>query len=169
MNLVLLGMMGSGKTTVGLCLSKKTSRPLLDTDAEIVKTHGEIKRIFAEHGERYFRELERGLAERLSKTDGQIIATGGGFVLEPKNAENLRKNGTLVYLRATAQTLEKRLKKDGERPLLEGEESLSEKIARLLIERGARYESLADVVVDVDGKSVEEVAEEILKKVGRKQ
>lgn len=163
MNFVLCGMMGAGKTTVAKELARVTGLRLVDTDELITAEYGKISEIFAVHGEAFFRSLERRVAALLSEADGLIISTGGGFILNEENAALMRKNGAIVYLRATRETLLSRLKKDGERPLLEGEESLEEKIDRLLKARSTAYEAASTLAVDVDGKTPEKIAIEIKK------
>ena len=162
MNYVLCGMMGAGKTTIAKSLSARTGRSWLDTDDVIAKKHGKISDIFASHGEGYFRDLETELSKSFDKQDGLIISTGGGFVLREENVRALKKNGIIIYLRARKETLVSRLKKDGERPLLEGETSIEEKVEGLLNARSSVYEKAADLVVDVDDKTPEKIAEEII-------
>ena len=156
MNFVLCGMMGSGKTALGKNIAAATGRKWLDTDDVIVQRYGAISKIFATEGEEYFRGLETQVVEELSEQDGYVISTGGGLVLREKNVELLKKNGKILFLRANAETLLKRLSGDTARPLLQGQESLEEKINRLLKERTPAYERAADVRLDVDGYSVEE-------------
>ena len=105
MNLILCGMMGSGKTTVSLALSKLLGWERLDTDERIVDRYGNITDIFEKQGEGYFRELETQICAELSQKDRLVISTGGGLVLRKENVELLKKNGVLVYLRAGIPTL----------------------------------------------------------------
>ena len=163
MNFILCGMMGSGKTLIGRELAHLTNRAWLDTDIEIEKRYGKISEIFKRHGEEYFRGLESALVEELSKKDGCVISTGGGLVLREQNVTVLKTNGKILFLRATKQTLLERLKKDKNRPLLQGEEDLGKRIESLLNERTPVYEQVADVILDVDGYSVEENANRAFK------
>lgn len=165
MNLVLCGMMGSGKTTVGKILASLLERPQLDTDDVITERHGKITDIFEQRGESYFRALETELARELSAKDDLVISTGGGFVLNTENVALLKKKGEIIFLRAKPQTLKARLENDESRPLLQGGESLSDKLSRLIAARYPIYESVANYVFDVDEKSAEEVAREILERV----
>lgn len=164
MNIVLCGMMGAGKTTVGKTLALLTERSFVDTDEFISQTHGAISDIFKNHGEGYFRELEKQTAKELSKKDGIVIATGGGFVLCQENAELLKKQGKIVYLSAEEETLYSRLATDKDRPLLQTGD-LREKIRSLILSRAPVYEKVADLVVAVDNKTAEEISKEIMERV----
>ena len=161
-NIVLIGMMGAGKTSVGESLARLTGRQLVDTDSVIEQRHGKISDIFAECGEAHFRALESVLAQKLSEQDGLIVSTGGGMLLCEKNRENLKANGVLVYLRAKAETLLSRVGEGDARPLLADAEFRAANLYRLLNERAPIYEKAADLIVDTDGKSIEETAGEIL-------
>lgn len=161
MNLVLCGMPGSGKTTVGKLLAERLGMRFVDTDGLITERYGGIPTLFSRYGEKFFRAREREAVERLRDGDRLVISTGGGLVLDEENVEILRRNGRIVYLSAEAETLLKRL--EGEpRPLLIGD--LKEEIARLLRERTPVYERIAEIVVRTDGKRAEEVAREIAEK-----
>ena len=163
MNLILCGMMGSGKTTVGIRIAEILGRSWYDTDSIIVEKHGKISDIFERFGETHFRSLETETVRSLMEKDGLIISTGGGLVLKEENNVLLRKNGKIIFLRATLETLAKRLNADGERPLLHNTaESLYERLARLIKERTPIYEKVADYIVDVDGKAPETIAREII-------
>ncbi|MBQ8320194.1 MAG: shikimate kinase [Clostridia bacterium] len=164
MNIVLCGMMGCGKTTVGLALAKKTEWRWYDTDGLIVDRYGKISDIFEYYGEPYFRSLETQIAKELSAQDGLILSTGGGMVLKAENAALLKDHGKIVFLRASKETLAQRLTLDGTRPLLQSkEEKVLDRLQRLLMERTPVYESVSDLTVDVDGKTPEAIAEEILR------
>lgn len=162
MNVILCGMMGAGKTTVGAALAKRTGRSLYDTDAVIVEKYGRISDIFSQHGEEHFRNLETQTVCALSNKDEVILSVGGGLVLHSKNVEMLKEKGKIFYLRASMESLAKRLYADKDRPLLQtGGESLEERLSRLLETRAPVYESVADFVVETDGKTPESIAEEI--------
>ena len=164
MNIVLCGMMGAGKTTVGKTLARLTGRSFVDTDDLISKTYGAISDIFKNHGEQYFRNLEKQTAKELSKKGGMIIATGGGFVICQDNANLLKGQGKIVYLSAEEETLYSRLATDKDRPLLQTGD-LREKIHSLILSRAPVYEKVADLVVAVDNKTAEEIAKEIIERV----
>ncbi len=163
MNVILCGMMGAGKTTIGIKISERTGRRWYDTDGMIVDRHGKISDIFEYYGEEYFRKIETEIVKELSGQDNLVISTGGGLVLKSENDKILQENGKIVFLRASLDTLAERLKVDGTRPLLQtSTETIRDRLARLLEERLPVYESVADYIVDVDGKTPEKIAEEII-------
>ncbi len=166
-NVVLLGMMGAGKTSVGEKLSQLTGRRLIDTDHVIERRHGKIAEIFGRFGETRFREIETALCRELSQEDGLIVSTGGGTLLCEENRELLKEKGVLVYLRANAETLASRIGGGDERPLLSGSENRAMRIKELFAVRAPVYEGAADLIVDTDGKSAQETAEEIVRLVER--
>ncbi len=165
-NIVLIGFMGVGKGTIAREIVKQSDLIALDTD-DIIESmeNRKIKTIFAEEGEEYFRELERKVAQWLQKeVKGTLVSTGGGFFKVP----NLSKIGTVVYLYAPFETIYERIlshpnaeKKLHKRPLFQE----LERAKKLYEERAPLYRKLADVVIDVSGKSAAQVAKEILKKV----
>ena len=173
-NYVLIGFMGSGKTTVGRELSRKTGWDNPDTDALIVeKTGMQITDIFAAEGENGFRERETELLKELaeSKREHIIYSCGGGIVLRKENRPLLRELGVVVYLEVSVDEVIRRIGADTSRPLLTGK-NRREKVQTILDERRAVYESCADITVHVTGKEPEEIAEEILrqtKKVHREE
>lgn len=163
MNLILCGMMGAGKTTVGVKIAERTGRNWYDTDQMIVDRHGKISDIFEYYGEEYFRRLETQIVRELADKDNLVISTGGGLVLRPENGEMLKKNGKIVFLRAALDTLVKRLKLYDDRPLLQVNSGiLAEKLAELLKERAPVYEHVADYILDVDGKGADENAARVI-------
>ena len=168
MNLILCGMMGAGKTTVGIKIAEKLGRRWYDTDEVITQQYGKISDIFEEKGEEYFRGLETQTVKLLSAKTDLVISVGGGLVLRAENVELLKQNGKIFFLRAKKQTLLARLQGDKERPLLQGEESLEDKIDRLLSTREAIYAKAADYIVDVDEKSPDKIADEILVRIAKK-
>lgn len=159
MNLILCGMMGSGKTTVGKALSKLSGKPFFDTDAVIEEEYGPITEIFSRHGEAYFRALETQTVKALADKDA-VLSTGGGLVLREENVALLKQGGKIVYLCAELSTLEERLAGDTSRPLLK-----SGNLGALLKKRAPIYESVADFTVNVDNKTPEKIAEEIIEKL----
>lgn len=163
MNIVLVGMMGSGKSTVGKLLAEQMGIPLIDTDKEIEKISGKtVSEIFEVDGEAKFRRMEREMVEIATATGEVVIATGGGALLDLGNLEILRGNGILIHLKCSAQELQRRLAKNPGRPLLDGKNTPGE-IERLLAERVQKYGE-SDLEVDAD-KAPEVVAAEIISKL----
>ena len=162
MNIVLCGMMGSGKTTVARVLENIYGFSVVDTDEIIVRRHGEINAIFRDLGEQAFRDIESQTVKEVSGLDGYVISLGGGVVLRRSNVEELKKNGKIFYLRTRAETVIARVKGDSSRPLLQG--NLEERVHAILKDRSKVYEEAADVVIDADDKSPEEIADIIVAK-----
>lgn len=162
MNLILCGMMGCGKTTIGRKIAEISGRTFCDTDEKIVEKYGRIADIFARFGEARFREMETETVKALAQKDNLIIATGGGLTLKAENVALLKGSGKIVYLRAKQPTLLSRLQKDSERPLLQSEKSLPERLTELLHARAPVYERVADCAIDVDGKTPEQIAAKII-------
>ncbi len=163
MNLILCGMMGAGKTTIGIKIADLTGRRWYDTDGLIVDKHGKIADVFEYYGETHFRKIETEIIKELSQMDGLVISTGGGAVLKKENNALLQRNGKIVFLRAGLDTLSQRLHVDGTRPLLQtSTESIRDRLSKLMKERTPIYEQVADYIVDVDGKTPEKIAEEIV-------
>lgn len=161
-NVVLIGFMGSGKSTMGIRLSYQLRYALEDTDRLIEARAGKsISEIFAQEGEEAFRQMETELLEKLAEKKGQrIYSVGGGTPVRAVNRPLLKKLGTVVYLRTRPETVYERLKDDTTRPLLQGEDPLG-KIRRLMAEREQAYIETADVVLDVDEMTAEQVVERI--------
>lgn len=161
-NIILIGFMGCGKSTIGVKLSYRLRRPMLDTDKLIEKEEGRtVSEIFETDGEEYFRKLETACIEKLiTTTHEQIISVGGGLPVREENHAPLKKLGTVVYLRARAETVYERVKHDKTRPLLQGDNP-QEKIRTLMEKREAVYEAVSDVVIDVDGKDFDTILDEI--------
>ncbi len=166
MNIVLCGMMGVGKSSVGIRIAELTGRRWYDTDIVISDRYGRISDIFEYYGEAHFRSLETGIVRELADMDGLVISTGGGLVLKPDNNELLKKNGKIVFLRASFETLLTRVRADETRPLLKDTGKTAERLSELLAARLPVYEAVADKIVDTDDKSVDEVAHMILEKLG---
>ena len=167
-NIVLIGFMGSGKTTVGVKLSYRFHIPVEDTDKLIERRQGlSISEIFEREGEEAFRQMETELLSQIGQRRfGRILSVGGGTPVREENRELIRKCGMVFYLRAKPETIYNRLKGDTTRPLLQCEEPLA-RIQELLAARQAAYEECADVIVDVDEMSQDEVVEQIARKVSK--
>lgn len=165
-NIILIGFMGCGKSTIGKRLSYAFRKPFLDTDKIIEKKADmTISELFERKGEAYFRDLETACIKELIEETGEyVIAVGGGLVLRSENRRLLKELGRVIYLRAVPDTIYERLKKDRTRPLLQGDNP-QEKIRTMMSERAAVYEEAAQIIVDVDGKDFEEIIKEIGEKV----
>lgn len=162
MNIVLCGMMGVGKSSVGIRIAEKTGRRWFDTDVVISGRHGKISDIFEFYGEAHFRALETEVVRELVCSDHLVISTGGGLVLKVENSKLLKEKGKIFFLRANVSTLLSRVHGDDTRPLLRDSSKTEDTLNCLLKERTPIYEQVADFIVDVDGKTVEEVADEII-------
>lgn len=162
-NIVLIGFMGCGKSTIGVRLSYRLRRCLTDTDKMIERREGRsISDIFARDGEVYFRGLEtQVLGELAQNAHHQIISLGGGTPIKEENRSLMKEIGTVVYLRIQPETVYERLKNDTTRPLLQGENPL-QKIRDLLGQRASVYEECADMIVDVDKLDINEVVNKIV-------
>ena len=162
-NMILIGFMGAGKTSVGEELAGRFGKTLIDTDRMIEERAGmSISDIFAVQGEETFRRLETEVLEQLiSEASGETISVGGGLPLREENRKLLKKLGTVIYLRVRPETVLARLKGDTTRPLLQGDD-VEEKVNSLLSKRGPIYEMAADRIISVDGRSVEQIADAIM-------
>lgn len=170
-NIVLIGFMGSGKSTMGIRLSYRMRRSVIDTDKLIERKQGKtIREIFAEEGEEYFRQLETEmLREQIDKLQYHIISVGGGTPVREENQKLLQELGTVFYLKASPESIYERVKSDTNRPLLQCENPM-ERIRNLMAQREDCYEKCADYVVDTDKMSVDEILEFIeVHKSGRKK
>jgi 3-dehydroquinate synthase len=165
-NVILIGFMGSGKTTVGKRLAERLGYDFVDTDSLIEKlTKKSISEIFELQGEAVFRSIEKKVIAQVVQKKNQVISCGGGAVLYPENADRLRKSGKVVLLSTSLETLYERLRPEiSERPLLKTENP-QEQIKLLLNKRSATYKKVAHFSVETDNKSVEEVVEEIIKRL----
>ena len=157
-NIVLVGPMGSGKTTVGRRLAHELNQDFFDTDHEIIdKTGVTIDHIFDIEGEEGFRERESKILENLCQMSNIILATGGGIVILPKNREILKNAGLVVYLSSSVDQLLMRTAKSKTRPLLENSADRRKTITELVDARDVYYREVASLVVDTTGKKLHEV------------
>ncbi len=160
-NVVLIGFMGSGKTLVSHLLEKQMQRPVISTDSEIEILEGiSIEEIFAQKGEECFRLKEHDLVKSISDKNGVIIDCGGGIVVNEQNIANLKKNGVLIFLKASPKKILSNIRsQEHKRPLLNVVDPLST-IKKLLDKRIELYKC-ADFTIEMDEKSLEAVADEI--------
>ena len=161
-HLILVGLPGAGKSTVGSVLARELGRSFLDFDAEIARREGmTIAEIFAIKGEPTFRQLEHGLTEELKDLGGMVLAPGGGWVARPDTVAILRPPSRMVYLRIRPRTAINRMGRSvAGRPLLSRPNPVAE-LERLLQQRRSAYES-ADYVVDVERVAITEVVRRIV-------
>ena len=159
----LIGMMGSGKSSVGKLLANKLQFSNIDIDKEIEKDEKlSIKEIFEKKGENYFREIESKYLLRKRKL--AVVSCGGGIILNKKNREFLRNSGYTIYLKSSITTLEKRLLNKNSRPLLKND-NLKETLTNIYNHRKSLYTSVANSIIITDKISVKEVCELIIKKL----
>lgn len=153
-NLILIGMMGSGKTTVGKNLSKYLDKSFVDSDKEIQRHTGvTIPHIFDIEGESGFRQRETAAILELLDRDNMVLATGGGVVLSAQNREALQKNGIVIYLKASVHDLWQRTRHDRNRPLLQTGDPYA-KLTELCQQRDPLYQEIADIVILSSRQSV---------------
>ena len=166
MNVALIGYRGSGKSSVAAPLAAGLGWTTVDADAELERAAGmSIREIFAAHGEPWFRALERETLLRLLQNDRQVVSAGGGAVLDANNRRDLRAAGPVVWLRASVDTLLRRIAEDrttaARRPNLTAAGGRQE-VEELLARREPLYRDCATHVVDTDGRSPDDIAAEIL-------
>jgi len=162
--MILIGLMGSGKSVLGKLLASRLSLDLVDLDAFIVQRAGElIPQIFASKGEKYFRQLEgECLAEVLRTSDDTIVATGGGAILSAANRTLMQDKGKVIWLHASPVVLAKRIAGDSNRPLLNNVDAVA-KIQTLAEERNPLYAQVADVCINTETSSDEQAVAQIIK------
>ena len=170
MNIVLIGYRGTGKTSVGVALSKRLGKDFCDTDDYIEeKAKREIKDMVATEGWDFFRAREKEAIREVSSAENCVIAAGGGAVLDEGNVENLKKEGVIVLLEATTQTILERMQYDKrteqQRPSLTGKDPYEE-IEEVLESRMPVYQRVMDFAVDTTSKSIDQVVDEIVQKLG---
>lgn len=160
-NIVLIGFMGTGKTTIGRLLAKRLGRPFIDSDRKIEEEAGmSIPEIFGRFGEPHFRDLESQVIYRLSLYTSSVIATGGGAVLRPENVRNLQRHGVIIALTAAPDVIIERTCRRGGRPLLEAEDK-EQRVRSLLHQRQGAY-NFADLTVDTGAKSPQTAVDTIV-------
>lgn len=164
MKIILIGLMGAGKTTIGKELSNKLNLRFIDMDDEIEKqSKMSIVDIFEKYGENRFREIESKLLEKIALEDDIIISTGGGIIKVDDNRKLLKKQDNVVFLNGSIDTLVKNVSNDMyKRPLLKDSTDLYIKIEELLKERYEKYKESSNIIIDINNKNINEVVSQIL-------
>lgn len=168
MRIALIGLMGAGKSTVGKELSMKMSLPFVDTDEWIThESKLSIPDIFRGFGEAEFRRMESHALKSIDmQFSGDVVCSTGGGIVLGSDARNILKTWRVVFLRATVDTLLTRLRKEADgRPLLKNGEDFETRLRGLLDQRKPLYQELANVIIDVDGRSITNIVEDIMVQV----
>lgn len=164
-NIVLIGFMGAGKSTISDFLRTVFAMEVVEMDQIIAEREGmSISDIFETYGEEYFRNLETELLIEMQSRSNVVISCGGGVPMRERNVVEMKKNGRVVLLTAKPETIYERVKDSDERPILNGNMNV-EYISGLMEKRKERYEAVADVTVATDGKNVTQICEEIIAKL----
>ena len=164
-NIVLIGFMGAGKTTISEYLSTMFAMKTVEMDRIIAEREQmSIPDIFATYGEEYFRNLETELLIELQSERNAVISCGGGVAMRERNVAEMKKNGRVVLLTASPEVIYSRVKDTDDRPVLRGRKNV-EGISELMEQRRSKYESAADIVIRTDHKSVHEICEELVRRL----
>ena len=160
-NIILIGPMGSGKTSTGRILAKEMGYAFADTDEEVTKRTGvSIAYIFDVEGEEGFRKRECLALKECLNDNNTILSTGGGIVLSKENRDLLQDRGTVVYLQTSIRFQVKRTASTNNRPLLQNKDP-EETLEKLMLTRTPLYEEIADIIIMTDNKSLQEMSKEI--------
>ena len=161
-NIVLIGFMGTGKSTISSYLSEQFGMEAIDMDRVISEREGmPISRIFEVHGEEYFRNAETNLLKELQTKNNVVISCGGGTPLREENVVEMKKNGRVVLLTAKPETIFNRVKDNHDRPLIENNKSV-EFIEELMLKRKDKYIAAADVIIETDNKDKQQICHELI-------
>ncbi len=164
-NIVLIGFMGAGKSTISSQMSDAFAMKVVEMDQIIAEREGmPVSDIFEIYGEEYFRDAETNLLIEMQQRNNVVISCGGGVPLRERNVVEMRKNGKVVLLTAKPETILERLKDDHSRPLLENNKNV-DFVHDLMEKRREKYEAAADIIVVTDGKSEVEICEEIIQRL----
>lgn len=167
-NLVLIGFMGTGKTSLGRKLAKVLNKDFIDTDLEIEKITGlTIPLIFKKHGQIRFRSEEKLMVKKVAQRNNCVISTGGGVVLEPENIKALKETGWIIRLTASPEVIFKRVAKRSDRPLLYKNKSVAY-IEKLINQREAYYQC-ADLTLDTSQTQSEELINQVIQFLKEKE
>ena len=168
-NIFLVGLMGSGKTTIGRALAKKLNLRFVDADHEIeARTGASIPLIFEIEGEASFRQREADVIRDLSAQQGIVLATGGGAVLNEQSRRYLHERGTVIYLRASVNSILQRTSHDRNRPLLQTADPRA-RIEELSKQRAPLYEEVAHITIETGRPNVQSVVQNILSQLERRE
>lgn len=161
-NIFLIGFMGAGKSTVARELKREYGMHLIEMDEQIeAQERMTVSKIFAVHGEEYFRQLETDLLKGLQKKANTVVSCGGGVPMRSCNVEAMRRSGRIIYLSARPETIYERVRHSHNRPLLEGNMNVAY-ITELMEKRLPKYLEAADITVSTDGCGVKDICKEIL-------
>ena len=161
-NIVLIGFMGAGKSTISDYLSTMFDMDIVEMDQVIAEREEmSIPDIFATYGEEYFRDLETNLLIEMQSHKNVVISCGGGAALRERNVAEMKKNGRVILLTAKPETILDRVKDNHDRPLIENNKTVPF-IADLMEKRRAKYEAAADIIIETDGKNELEICEELV-------
>ncbi len=166
MNIILIGFRGTGKTTIGKMLAQRLGKEFVDADEYLEQKEGKtVKDIFAEGGEKLFREIETQIIAELCLSDNRVVATGGGAILREENVRALKKSGIIILLEADTDTIYKRIHRntttEQRRPSLTNRNAYEE-IEYLLEYRGPLYDRTADFVINTTSMSATDAANKIV-------
>jgi shikimate kinase len=160
-NIILVGFMGTGKSSTGKIVAERLARTFIDMDSAIEEREGKpIPRIFAEEGEPHFRALERKMVQELAARSNLVVAPGGGIELNPDNVKDFSRTGLVICFHATPKMILSRVGQDTNRPLLQGGDKL-QKITDLLAKRQPLYDAIP-CRIETDGLTPADVAEKVL-------
>ena len=164
-NIVLIGFMGAGKSTISDFLRTVFAMEVVEMDQIIAEREGmSISDIFETYGEEYFRNLETELLIEMQSKTNVVISCGGGVPMRERNVVEMKKNGRVVLLTAKPETILSRVKDNHDRPLLEGNKNV-DFIADLMEKRREKYQAAADIVIETDGKDKLEICEELVQRI----
>lgn len=165
-NIVLIGFMGAGKSTISAFLRDALAMDVVEMDQVIAERERmSISDIFEKHGELYFRDLETKLLVELQEKTNTVVSCGGGVALRECNVTEMKKNGKVVLLTAKPETILERVENNHDRPLLENNKTVAY-IAELMEKRREKYEAAADMIIETDGKSAQKICEEMIQRLG---
>ena len=166
MNIVLIGYRGTGKSSIATLLHERLKWPLVSTDTEIIKKAGlSVPEIIQKRGWDYFRDVESKVCQRLGAKDRTIIDTGGGAVLRKENVDALRQRGRVFWLTAEVATIMERIRHSKERPSLTQKKSYVDEVEDVLKERLPLYKAACDQIISTDGRTLDEIADDIQSKM----